>query len=77
MKAWEFLSHGIPQVCRDGLDLPDHDSIFKYNFYEECLKIIEDITNKKVEIDKESIFNFALKNTWKHRIDNLIEWLKL
>lgn len=73
IKSWEYLSYGIPQICKKGLDLPNHSSIHVYETYEECAKKLNYLVNVKIETKE--LIKFASKNTWRSRIDQLIEWI--
>lgn len=72
-KSWEYMGYGLPQLAREGLDLPDHSSVSTYKTYEECGDKLAAILERPY--CPSSIIDFAKQNTWKNRIEQLEEWL--
>lgn len=76
-KSWEYAGYGLPQICRKGLDLPDHVSVYTYETYEECAKILSNLANELDNIDRDNIIKYATEHTWLKRTEQLLKWLKL
>jgi len=75
IKSWEYMACGIPQICTNGLDLPEHESVFVYCSYEDCARKIRNILSNRFDV--ESIRNFSATNTWRHRVNEILKLLKL
>jgi len=77
IKSWEYLGMGIPQLCQQDLDLPDHESVFRYQTLAECIEKLETILSGLTSFDRPSILSYAAQNTWQARIRQLLGWFNL
>lgn len=75
IKTWEYLALGIPQLCKRGLDLPEHHSIFLYDDKEEFCNKLQYLIKEWDNIDAQSLKNFAKTHTWLDRTNQIIQWL--
>jgi hypothetical protein len=77
LKSWEYLGLGIPQVCRRGLDLPEHASVRCYDDVDECAAAIEPLLGGVDAAERDDALAFAARNTWHDRIRQLLAWLEV
>jgi hypothetical protein len=85
VKSWEYLGLGIPQLCRRGLDLPEHASVRCYDDVDDCaaaLAALLDTVARRRHAGAEEdpgaadMLAFAARNTWRDRIRQLRAWLE-
>lgn len=85
VKSWEYLGLGIPQVCRRGLDLPEHASVRCYDDVDGCATALEALLRQQAPTEPQApgvdaaqradALAFAARNTWRDRIRQLLGWL--
>ena len=75
IKTWEYLALGIPQLCKRGLDLPEHDSILLYDDKEEFCHKLQYLIKECDNIDTERLKAFAKINTWLDTTNQIMRWL--
>ncbi|MBX3024436.1 hypothetical protein KF840_05950 [bacterium] len=75
VKSWEYLGLGIPQMCRRGLDLPEHASVHRYDDADDCAAALEPLLRGVDPAERADARAFAARNTWHDRIRQLQAWL--
>jgi hypothetical protein len=75
VKSWEYLGLGIPQVCRRGIDLPQHASVHCYDDADGCAAALEPLLRGVDAAQRADALAFAARNTWRDRIRQLLAWL--
>jgi hypothetical protein len=77
IKSWEYLGMGIPQLCQGDLDLPHHDSVYRYITLDDCVEKLRIILSTLANIERGPILTYAAQNSWQTRIRQLLDWLNL
>jgi hypothetical protein len=75
IKSWEYLGMGIPQLCQGDLDLPHHDSVYRYKTFDECVEKLRIILSTLANLKRGPILTYASQNSWQTRIRQLLDWL--
>jgi hypothetical protein len=77
IKSWEYLGMGIPQLSQHDLDLPRHNSVYRYKTLDESIEKLRSILATLATLNKSPILTYASQNTWQTRIRQLVDWLDL